>query len=466
MSSEIAISVDRLAKCYHIYDKPRDRLMQMLMRGKKQYYKEFWALKDVSFTIPKGETAGIIGRNGSGKSTLLQMICGTVTPTAGEVRTWGRVAALLELGAGFNGEFTGRENVLLNASIFGFPREEMAARMGQILAFSELGEFLDQPVKTYSSGMYSRLAFAIAIHVDPDILVVDEALAVGDARFVAKCMRRIKEIQKKGATILFVSHDVTSIRTLCERAIWLDNGRLRENGNVFPVTGRYMEFMFKDDETDRETLHEEIAAQQHDASYPHTAAEWLQTNGTADDTPAPPSAIAATPEHALDSRPVTHWGSHKGTILGASVRDGRGNRKDVLPWGDKLEIAIDLHVPKTISREHLSIAFSIKDLKGTDLIVSTTHDFDNNRLPDDERFSVLFRLDNPLVTGKYLLVAAVENRQHHDIHYYEYVEGAHYFSSLSDQRLFGIFQPAIEQQILVKSASYRTANSDEINEPT
>ena len=453
MSSEFAIRVDGLSKCYHIYDKPRDRLMQMLARGKKQFYHEFWALKDVSFSVGRGETVGIIGRNGSGKSTLLQMICGTVSPTSGVVNTRGRVAALLELGAGFNTEFTGRENVLLNAEILGFSREEMVSRMEGVLAFSELGDFLDQPVKTYSSGMYSRLAFSIAIHVDPEILIVDEALSVGDARFVAKCMRRIKDIQDQGATILFVSHDVGSVRTLCERAIWLDKGRLAEQGDVFPVTGRYMEFMFKDDETEGDALREEITTQQQAAPSESdsqlVAAQWASTSI------APTESVSVSPtleesQVALDARPVTHWGSHKGMILSAAVCDEHGARKDVHAWGAVLDVVIEARVPLDISREHLSVAFSIKDLKGTDLIVSTTHDFECRHLPDKERFSVSFRLINPLVTGKYLLVAAVENRQHLDIHYYEYVEGAHYFSSLSNVQFFGLFQPAIEQQILVK----------------
>jgi lipopolysaccharide transport system ATP-binding protein len=403
-----------------MYDKPRDRLLQMLSRSRKPLCREFWALQDVSFEIHTGETVGVVGRNGSGKSTLLQMICGTVTPTSGAVQAHGRVAALLELGAGFNGEFTGRENVMLNAAILGFPPEDMASRMEQVLGFSELGDFLDQPVKTYSSGMHSRLAFATAIHVDPDILIVDEALAVGDARFVAKCMRRIKDMQANGVTILFVSHDVGSVRTLCKQAIWLDKGRLVERGNVFPVTGRYMEFMFRDDEAEGDASQQALVA---------------------------PAPVAA--ECVLDARPVTHWGSHKGLIQSASVRDGHGAQQDVLPWGDRLEIVIDLRVPQSIPREHLSVAFSIKDLKGTDLIVSTTQDFGANPLPDEDCFSVSFELTNPLVTGRYLLVAAVENRKHRDIHYYEYVEGAQYFSSLSERRLFGIFQPAIEQRIRV-----------------
>ena len=176
MSSDVAIKVDNLSKCYQIYEKPRDRLLQMLMRGHRQYYREFWALKDVSFEIKKGETVGIIGRNGSGKSTLLQMICGTLNPTSGVIQTHGRIAALLELGSGFNPEFTGRENVYMNASVLGLSHEEIDARFNEIASFADIGDFIEQPVKTYSSGMMVRLAFAVIAHVDADILVIDEAL--------------------------------------------------------------------------------------------------------------------------------------------------------------------------------------------------------------------------------------------------------------------------------------------------
>ncbi|MFS0754987.1 ABC transporter ATP-binding protein [Noviherbaspirillum sp. 1P10PC] len=447
MSSSLAIKVDELSKCYHIYDKPRDRLMQMLSRGKKQFFREFWALRNVSFSINKGETVGIIGRNGSGKSTLLQMICGTVTPTYGTVSAYGRVAALLELGAGFNPEFTGRENIFMNAAILGFPHEEMAARMQDVLAFSELGDFLDQPVKTYSSGMYARLAFSIAINVDPEILIIDEALAVGDARFVAKCMRRIKDIQEKGATILFVSHDVASVRTLCERAIWLDHGNMVEDGDVFPVSGRFMEFMFSDEKSDKESLNGETREEVdhlEGQTGSDVAAKGLSTKSG--ESGAEPVISAPS----LDSRPVTHWGSRKGLILSAAVCDESGIARDVHSWGKPLNIAIELDIAPDIPREHLSIAFSIKDLKGTDLIVSATDDQEVASLPESGRFKMVFRLTNYLVTGKYLLVAAVENRQYRDIHYYEYVEGAHYFSSVSNERFFGLFQPSIEQEVLVK----------------
>lgn len=448
MSSDISIQVENLSKCYHIYDKPRDRLMQMLTRGRKKYFREFWALRDVSFSVGRGETIGVIGRNGSGKSTLLQMICGTVSPSSGTVATSGRVAALLELGAGFNPEFSGRENVLMNAAILGFPADEMESRMSDVLAFSELGDFLDQPVKTYSSGMFSRLAFSIAIHVDPEILIVDEALSVGDARFVAKCMRRIKDIQDQGTTILFVSHDVGSVRNLCNRAIWLDKGRLVEEGDVFPITGRYMEFMFKDDKTDDDVLREEIAREPGKLTSVTSNADRADISFDVANSNLPVSEENGFKHQiSLDARPVTHWGSHKGIILSAAVFDADQNVRDVHGWGETINVIVDVRVPTDIPRQDLSIAFSIKDLRGTDIIVSTTHDFEKRRLPDREQFRVIFRLTNPLVTGKYLLVAAVENRRQRDIHYYEYVEGSHYFSSLSNERLFGIVQPPIEQLV-------------------
>jgi len=226
MSSDIAIKVENLSKCYHIYDQPHDRLKQIVLPRlggfvgltPKQYYQEFWALRDVSFEVKKGETVGIIGRNGSGKSTLLQMICGTLNPTSGSIQTQGRIAALLELGSGFNPEFTGRENVYMNGAVLGLSREEIDARFDAIAAFADIGQFIEQPVKTYSSGMMVRLAFAVIAHVDADILVIDEALAVGDAFFTQKCMRFLRAFMKTG-TVLFVSHDTGSVRNLCARAI-------------------------------------------------------------------------------------------------------------------------------------------------------------------------------------------------------------------------------------------------------
>ena len=243
-ASDIAIKVENLSKCYQIYDRPQDRLLQMLVRSRKQYYREFWALKDVSFEIKKGETVGIIGRNGSGKSTLLQMICGTLNPTSGSIQTNGRIAALLELGSGFNPEFTGRENVYMNASVLGLRKEEIDARFDDIVAFADIGDFIGQPVKTYSSGMLVRLAFAVIAHVDADILVVDEALAVGDAFFTQKCMRFLRNFMKTG-TVLFVSHDTGAVVNLCSNAVLLSCGQIVKTGSPKDVTEQYLATLYE-----------------------------------------------------------------------------------------------------------------------------------------------------------------------------------------------------------------------------
>lgn len=252
MSSEIAIRVSNLSKCYQIYETPRDRLKQFVMprvrclagKPQKQYFREFWALKDVSFEIKKGETVGIIGRNGSGKSTLLQMICGTLNPTSGSIQTNGRIAALLELGSGFNPEFTGRENVYMNASVLGLSNEEIDERFNDIVSFADIGEFIEQPVKTYSSGMMVRLAFAVIAHVDADILVVDEALAVGDAFFTQKCMRFLRNFMKAG-TVLFVSHDTGAVVNLCSKVVLLNRGQVTEMGTPKNVIEHYLATVYE-----------------------------------------------------------------------------------------------------------------------------------------------------------------------------------------------------------------------------
>ena len=246
-SDDISIRVSNLGKCYQIYERPQDRLKQSLVPRLRRrlgqpapdYFREFWALRDVSFEVRKGETVGIIGRNGSGKSTLLQIICGTLTPTTGTVETSGRVAALLELGAGFNPEFTGRENVYLNGSVLGLSREEIDERFDAIAGFADIGVFIDQAVKTYSSGMYVRLAFAVAVNVNADILVVDEALSVGDMYFQAKCMAHMKRLMESGLTVLFVSHDVAAVKALCRRAVYLDGGKAVSLGATEEVVEAY-----------------------------------------------------------------------------------------------------------------------------------------------------------------------------------------------------------------------------------
>ncbi len=244
MQSESAIRISNVSKCYNIYDDPKDRLKQMLFRGRRNFHREFWALKNISFEVPRGETVGIVGRNGSGKSTLLQIIAGTLSPTGGTIETSGRIAALLELGSGFSADFTGRENVYLNAALLGLTQEEIDDRFDSIAAFADIGQFIDQPVKTYSSGMIVRLAFAVQAQVDPEILIVDEALAVGDAKFQAKCFERLSKLKDSGTSILLVTHSSEQVVTHCSSAVLLDAGQMVLQGKPRDVVNKYLDLLF------------------------------------------------------------------------------------------------------------------------------------------------------------------------------------------------------------------------------
>ncbi len=285
-AGDIAIRVSNLSKCYQIYDNPRDRLKQFVIpklcraipalrkffpihhsalttsKSYPTFYKEFWALKDISFEIKKGETVGIIGRNGSGKSTLLQMICGTLNPTSGSIQTNGRIAALLELGSGFNPEFTGHENVYMNAAVLGLSNEEIDARFDDIAAFADIGEFIEQPVKTYSSGMVMRLAFAVQAVIDPDIFVVDEALAVGDEKFQRKCFARLEDLKNRGSSILFVSHSPASIIELCDKTLLLDHGTRLMYGPAPKAIRAYQKLIYAPVEEQKRLVQEYRVADQ------------------------------------------------------------------------------------------------------------------------------------------------------------------------------------------------------------
>lgn len=247
-NDDVVIKVDHVSKCFNMYEKPRHRLQQMLFGRWKTWYKEFWALKDVSFEIKRGDCVGIIGRNGAGKSTILQIITGTLQPTSGQViiKPGIRIAALLELGSGFNPEFTGRDNVYMNASILGLTKEETDKAMPEIEKFADIGEFIDQPVKAYSSGMMVRLAFAVQVMINPDLLIVDEALAVGDAMFQQKCIQRIHKLQEEGVTILFVSHAIATIQSICNKAVYMTKGEVDSFGDVTAITERYFRLTIQD----------------------------------------------------------------------------------------------------------------------------------------------------------------------------------------------------------------------------
>lgn len=250
--SNVALQVANITKVYKLYNQPTDRLKEALNPFKKIYHNNFYALNDVSFEVKKGETLGIIGQNGAGKSTLLKIITGVLTPTHGTVQANGRIASLLELGAGFNLEYTGMENIYLQGTLMGFSREDTELKIDEILSFASIGEFIHQPVKTYSSGMFARLAFAVAINVEPDILIVDEVLSVGDARFQSKCIRKMEEIAKKNITILFVSHDLQTIKKFCNNVIWLDSGKVVQSGKPNTILEDYISHMQYDMQTKRD----------------------------------------------------------------------------------------------------------------------------------------------------------------------------------------------------------------------
>lgn len=369
MSSEVAIHASGLGKCFSIYDRPYDRLVEMLVRKSRAH--EFWALRGVDFEIRKGETVGVIGRNGSGKSTLLQMICGTLQPTEGEIQVRGRVAALLELGAGFNPEFTGRENIFLNASVLGLTRAETEQRLQSILDFAGIGEFVDQPVRTYSSGMYVRLAFAVAISIDPDILVVDEALSVGDEVFQRKCFSRIEELKRGGATILFVSHSAGAILQLCDRAILLDRGERLLTGAPKLVVGMYQRLAYAPDHQ-RDLILEEIRVCDSDDAKANTALE--AENGIGPQIAlVEENDVSSTERYDPGLKPSStlHYVSRGAHIEDPSLQNSRGRVVNILSAGHLYTYTYRVHFEQDASNVHFGMM--IKSINGIELAGMSSH---------------------------------------------------------------------------------------------
>lgn len=408
MSSEIAITVDGLSKCYQIYEQPRDRLKQFVLprlrqlvaQPPHQYYREFWALKDVSFDVKKGETVGIIGRNGSGKSTLLQVITGTLSPTTGLVRTQGRISALLELGSGFNIDFTGRENVYLNASILGMTKKEVDDRFDQIAAFADIGRFIDTPVKHYSSGMFARLAFSVAIHVDPEILIVDEILAVGDFAFQRRCLAKFYEIRERGCTILFVTHDQYQVKSVCQRALYLEGGKLKMFGKAGRVIDTYT--------IDMEAA-EAVRAQAEQASLPAAATVAAAANGGEEasgpsprpQTDAPPPAVAITGDGGCE-RPYL--------IESVQLLTSGGVEVDEIETGAELWLEMKYRALTARPPERISFVFNMYRHDGLYVCGSTTLMDGITPFPGSKRGRVRVRFPSlPLLSGEYKFRVAIND---------------------------------------------------------
>ncbi|CUS36088.1 ABC transporter ATP-binding protein [Candidatus Nitrospira nitrificans] len=392
------IRLDAISKCYRIFRNPQDRFKQALLdrfqgvlgkRNMSSLYREHWALRDVSFEVQRGEAVGILGRNGAGKSTLLQIIAGTVAPTSGTVQTTGRITALLELGSGFNPEFTGRENVVLNAQILGLSREDALARFDDIASFADIGDFIDQPVKTYSSGMMMRLAFAVQTVMEPDVVIVDEALSVGDAKFQEKCFRKLRMLREMGTTILFVSHDINAVTSFCDQAFLFDAGQIVDAGKPVSVSKAYIENLYS--EPAKRSIHEKRKDSEVEAE-PGTT---LLSQGTAHHT--------SKTNAAQDGY---RFGDRKVEILSVAIFDQAGKKTEVLVSGNQYRITqtVVAHFPVV----DLSSGFIIRNTKGVDIfgVTNKTAAVEIPRIEAGQIFEVSIEIDAWLAAGDYFLQAA------------------------------------------------------------
>ena len=357
-----------LGKCYHIFKRPQDRLRQFFARAGKQYYTEFWALRDIDLELRRGETLGIVGRNGAGKSTLLELIAGTLKPTTGTVLVRGRVTALLELGSGFHQDFTGRENVYVAGALLGIERDEMNRRMPAVERFAEIGEFLDRPVKTYSKGMFARLSFAVYANLDPDIFIVDEALAVGDAKFRHKCMYRFKQMQESGVAVVYVSHDAAPMKHMCDRVAWIHDGRLMAVGDPTQVVDDYLAHLFHDQQ------------------------------------PKAERAAATTTVTAVSTEAVRgddDLGSHAAVFTCCQLLGADGRPTDHLNGGEECAVRFEVHNEALEPGQKLVVGVSLSNVHGLD-ITGTNNVANEVTLqapPRGGRLALRYRFRLPLLVG-------------------------------------------------------------------
>lgn len=377
MSDKNVISVQHLSKMYKLYDKPSDRLKESLGLSRKKKYREHYALHDVNFNIHEGECVGIIGVNGSGKSTILKIITGVLAPTTGEVKVNGRISALLELGAGFNMEYSGLENVYLNGTMIGFSEEEIDAKLDDILAFADIGDYIHQPVKTYSSGMFVRLAFAVAINIDPEILIVDEALSVGDVFFQAKCYHKFEEFKKQGKTILFVTHDLSSVSKYCDRVILLNKGVKLDEGSPKEMVDLYKQLLVGQEPVKQKTDGGEDLAKAAVASISH--------------------------EHFLPNPNTLEYGDKQAEIVDFAIKDDKGMFTNTIEKGSTFQILMKVRFNEQIQEPIM--AYTFKNIRGTELTGTNTL-FEKAEVPElapGGCCTVTFTQKMDLQGGEYLL---------------------------------------------------------------
>ena len=433
MAEEIAISVNDVSKMYKLYDNPMDRLKESLGLSRKKKYKEHYALNHVSFQVHKGETVGIIGTNGSGKSTILKIITGVLSPTGGEVSVNGRISALLELGAGFNGEYSGLENVYLNGSMIGFSREEIDAKLQSILDFADIGEFIHQPVKTYSSGMFVRLAFAVAINIDPEILIVDESLSVGDVFFQAKCYRKFEEFKEMGKTILFVSHDLSSIGKYCDRVVLLNKGEKLAEGGAKEMVNLYRRVLVNQyDDADLEEGAENAEAGQDGQLTDGTAGENVSKKEHAGGGRAMKDSLNLNPK-------VLEYGSKLGEIVDFAIRDDTGMITNVIEKGKEFSVQMKVRFQADVNDP--IFAFTLKDLKGTEITGTNTmyeHTPVKPQKAGDVR-EITFKQIMPLEAGEYMLCLGCTGYKDGDFTVFHRLYDVCNLTVITDKKAVGYF---------------------------
>ena len=441
--SDIAISVNNISKMYKLYDNPMDRLKESLGLSKKKRYKEHYALNDISFQVNKGETVGIIGTNGSGKSTILKIITGVLNPTQGNIEVNGRISALLELGAGFNMEYTGIENVYLNGTMIGFSKEEIDAKLQDILEFADIGDFVYQPVKTYSSGMFVRLAFAVAINIDPEILIVDEALSVGDVFFQAKCYRKFEEFKEKGKTILLVSHDLSSISKYCDRVILLNKGKKVEEGLPKTVVDTFKKILANqyEEETEESTERaEEVITEKREEGDAPAVHEGKAKKR---------SLIIQNWKKTFALNPgVLEYGNEKAEIIDFYIVDQNGNVTNLIEKDTEFEIYMKVRFHDSVKEP--IFAYTIKDIRGTDLTGTNTmyeHAPVTEKVAGDEQV-VCFRQKMTLQGGEYMLSVGCTGYTTGDFEVFHRLYDVCSLSVMSAKNTIGLFD--IHSTVILK----------------
>jgi teichoic acid transport system ATP-binding protein len=433
LESKLAIKVENITKIYKLYDKPIDRLKESLSPGKKEYHKDFYALNELSFHVEKGQTVGIIGTNGSGKSTILKIITGVLTPTTGQVEVNGKISALLELGAGFNMDYTGIENIYMNGTMMGYSKKEMDEKLQDILEFAEIGDFVYQPVKTYSSGMFVRLAFALAINVEPEILIVDEALSVGDVFFQSKCYRRMEEIRQRGTTILMVTHDMGSIIKYCDKVVLLNKGNFVAEGSAGHMVDLYKKILAGQ----MESLDAELAAEKDGSAGNSSRTDLEMTDFSAD------ASLMKTKLTINANR--TEYGDGRAEIYDLGLFDGRGNLTNLLIKGEMFTIRECIRFHADI--EAPIFTYTIKDKKGTDLTGTNTmfEGADIRPVKSGDEYQVEFTQKMTLQGGEYLLSMSCTGFEHGEHVVYHRLYDVANLTVISNKNTVGIYD--MESQV-------------------